>query len=212
MRKKTLQGALACTRLALLGEIPKQLRAVSLSLDKIQDQLTLNYFYDGEGSEEFLEDLSCVSTEAIACTGSFEIQNLIRIDYPNPIPNEGHFVYYRKEDSLPKFKKLKFEYDEFLSWHVMNELGEALLGKVTQDLLEVDVGVNTKINELAIQFYYDTQLRNEIRSLWLEIAREVSEALKKFPHTLNIEIKDAKYSPKEFTGDSDQRTAFRRKR
>lgn len=82
---------------ALLGEVSSSLRAITVAFD--ETSIDFVAFYDGYISEGDKESMSCVETELLAFfpeTHSIKYE-LIRLDYPAPIPKDRLWVFYRKE-------------------------------------------------------------------------------------------------------------------
>lgn len=81
---------------ALLGEISPFLRAASINWDA--EKITVYFFYDKEISEEDQEAAECAGTEVIASFPEHQLEvEIVRIDYPNPIPVKGELVFLRRE-------------------------------------------------------------------------------------------------------------------
>lgn len=92
---------LVAVQQALLGEVSAQLRAVIVSYD--DSSIHLDCYFDGDISDADREAMSCVETELIA--GFPEAHSVThsvnRADYPNPIPKEGIWAFFRKENLQP---------------------------------------------------------------------------------------------------------------
>jgi len=86
---------------ALWGEVSPALRAAKIAWDK--DSVHLYFYYDGEISEEDHESAECVATEVSSDFPEHELEiDILRWDYPKPIPQEGlETVYHRKEQKPP---------------------------------------------------------------------------------------------------------------
>jgi hypothetical protein len=84
---------------ALLGEVSPQLRAVVFSIEA--QSVNIRFYFDGEISEEDKESVSCIETEILADYDPEDVvtANSIRIDSPDPINDEGVYVYKRREHS-----------------------------------------------------------------------------------------------------------------
>lgn len=83
---------------ALLGEVSAHLRAVTVSYD--DTSIHLDCYYDGEITDDDREAMSCVETELMAVfpethTVTHSVQ---RRDYPDPIPKETIWAFFRKEN------------------------------------------------------------------------------------------------------------------
>ncbi len=89
--------AIVAMNRALCGEVSPPLRAARVKWD--DEIFYLYFYYDGEISEEDNESAECAATEFIACYPEYRpIINIIRLDYPHPIPQEeGETVYLRRE-------------------------------------------------------------------------------------------------------------------
>ncbi|MDZ4057180.1 MAG: hypothetical protein U1E13_03800 [Methylophilaceae bacterium] len=96
-----LQNLVIAARLsiqrALLGEISPQLRAVVFSI--VGRDIDVRFYFDGLISEADAESASFVETEIIA---DYEAEDTvtvrcIRLDFPEPIEDDGVWVYQRRE-------------------------------------------------------------------------------------------------------------------
>ncbi len=86
---------------ALLGAVSPALRAAKIAWD--EEAVHLYFYYDGEISEEDHESAECVATEVITDFPEYELEiDILRWDYPKPIPQEGlETVYHRREQKPP---------------------------------------------------------------------------------------------------------------
>ena len=86
---------------ALWGAVSPALRAAKIAWDK--DSIHLYFYYDGEISEEDWESSECVATEVISDFPDHKLEiDILRWDYPKPIPQEGlETVYHRREPKPP---------------------------------------------------------------------------------------------------------------
>lgn len=85
---------------ALLGEVSVLLRAVVFSIkDK---NIDIRFYLDGLLNEKDKESVSCVETEIIAdYEEDYAIAvSCIRLDFPQPINDDGIWVYQRRESDL----------------------------------------------------------------------------------------------------------------
>jgi hypothetical protein len=81
---------------ALWGEVSPALRSARVKWD--DSAVYLYFFYDGKISEEDNESAECVATEFIASYPDHNLEvNIIRLDYPQKVPEEGELVYKRRE-------------------------------------------------------------------------------------------------------------------
>lgn len=83
---------------ALLGEISRRVRAVAVEYD--ESRIHLDFFYDGAITGEDREAAACVETELMAVFPESHgiTSSTHRRDYPEPIPKEKTWVFFRKED------------------------------------------------------------------------------------------------------------------
>ena len=93
---------LLCLYNALFGTITPNIRAIFV--DWSIERTTLYYIFDGEISEDDIEEASCVETE-FSCALSWPWANArfstecIRIDAPKPIPSFGKKCVYKRKES-----------------------------------------------------------------------------------------------------------------
>ena len=82
---------------ALLGEISPFLRAVVFSY--ISKEIEVRFYFDGVIKEEDLESVSYIETQVIADYDVVYTVSAIckRLDFPDPIIDQGIWVYYRRE-------------------------------------------------------------------------------------------------------------------
>lgn len=96
-----LQEAVIAARLsiqrALLGEVPAHLRAVVFSISG--RDIDIRFYFDGQISEADTESASCVETEILADYEAEDTVSVqcIRLDFPDPIGDDGIWVYQRRE-------------------------------------------------------------------------------------------------------------------
>ena len=209
--KIDLFQALASTRVALLGEVRPSLRAVTIIFQKEPTLLELNYYYEGFADEEYLEDLSCVSTEATAGVGAYEIQNFIQYDLMKPLPEDACYAYCRYEKNLPNIKKSHLQYEHFIPIQIINAMGEALLGRVTPELTYVYGDIVEENSVLLVHFYHDKPITHEIKLMWEEAAKETSVYFAAFPHTLDCKIISSSTFTERLESCNDPVCAYRRK-
>ena len=82
--------------LAMYLEISAPLRAIFVSYGEAK--IHFDCYFDGEVSDDDLDSMSCIETELIAMdsdrSNSYTVH---RIDYPEPLPKRGLYVYARRE-------------------------------------------------------------------------------------------------------------------
>lgn len=97
---------------ALWGEVSPALRAAKIKWD--EETVHLYFYYDGKISEEDHESAECVATEVISDFPEHKLEiDILRWDYPRPIPQEGLETVYHRREPKPTFisrllHKLKF--------------------------------------------------------------------------------------------------------
>ena len=84
---------------ALWGEVTPNVRAVLARIAE-GEAFSIEFYVDGQASEELMEAASCVETEVVAdFPNTFDISyRVIRLDAPIKVPvGDGILVYLRKE-------------------------------------------------------------------------------------------------------------------
>jgi len=84
----------------LLGETIPSLRQASFSWDAEKKLITIVFFHDGTVTSPVEDHYSVIATESDSAyfgKGIRLIHKVIRCDYPNQLPDNGHVVYRRKE-------------------------------------------------------------------------------------------------------------------
>lgn len=88
-------------QMALLDNVTPNLRGVTVGWNAKSKEIYSIFLYDGEITEDMIEDVSCIETEIIAhYYDDFTISvNIERYDYPAPLAGKhlNVWVYYRKE-------------------------------------------------------------------------------------------------------------------
>lgn len=82
---------------ALLGEVPANLRVVTVVYD--ESSIHFDAYFDGEITDDAREAMSRVETEVMALFPETHTvsHTTIRCDYPQPIPKDRTWVYCRQE-------------------------------------------------------------------------------------------------------------------
>jgi hypothetical protein len=82
---------------ALLGEVSAQLRAVLVRFS--ETTVDLDFYFDGDVSEDDQERASVVETEVIAALPETDTisHTVTRLDHPARIPGGGTLAYHRSE-------------------------------------------------------------------------------------------------------------------
>ena len=76
----------------------QKLRGVIAKWNEKTDTLQITYYFDGEPSEEVIEEAAVATTDIIAPLPiSFIEEKFLRIDYPQPLPNSEFWVFRREE-------------------------------------------------------------------------------------------------------------------
>ena len=84
---------------ALWGEVIPSQRQVMLKWQPGAETAWIMFYHDGEITDVVEEHYSCIATEVHAdfvCEPYIDFQ-VIRCDYPQPLPKEEHTIYIRKE-------------------------------------------------------------------------------------------------------------------
>jgi hypothetical protein len=196
---------------ALLNTISPQLRAVSVDIDGVKQEIATFFYYNGEVTDELFDMASLASTEAVSLSGYFVRDHILRLDFPEQIPVQGRFAFLRKEPNLPDYKK---ENRAFLLLNgappvavLLLDMQEALLGKVTPALRLVTVGVNSDQKELEFRFIYDGNISEEEFELANSAIREASISFPGYRANTQIERVD---SPQNFSANGKRAAYLRR--
>jgi hypothetical protein len=83
---------------ALLREITPNIRGITCGWD--ESKIMINFYFDGEFTEDEQESMECVATEVIASIPKLKIEvECRRIDTPEPLDSYKllDWVYLRKE-------------------------------------------------------------------------------------------------------------------
>jgi len=205
MREITYSRIILSTQGALFGSVTNNLRAVKVEFGN--NFITLNFYYDKIPSEFEDETSEIVGTEVISDFGDILFKALTdfrvkkkHLPYPNKIPDQGVWVYYRHEPTL------KDQYDFETPKELMEEMStkllqvrvrisvqKALLGRITENLRAVQVECS---NELVfLHFYYNEQPTEVDIKLAEEATKEIStifsNEVKKFKNeTVHIPYPD----------------------
>jgi hypothetical protein len=162
---------LLCLQQELGNCVTPGLRAVTIDLDEKQHVLLPRFFCDGEVTPELLEHyrVSLIEVDTDTQEHYFCREDIIRLDYPKPIPVHGRLVFLRYEPNLPKISRenraflLKEDYEPQAIFRL--DMQEALLGKVTPSLRYVGVKVEQGQKKLITHFIYDGEISETDRNL-----------------------------------------------
>ena len=162
---KDINTVLLSTQIALLGEVKPELRSVVINLDIEKDVFFIRLYHHGEISEKTLDDWLCVITEAFECALNLDA-NIIRLDYPIPIPSEGVLAYLRKETNIPKRVqkikntfKLPYKGEKYFLGNVKRAMQNALIGQITPNIREI--AIEYLDNHMFVIFYYEGEIQEK---------------------------------------------------
>jgi len=94
---KSIASIMLFAQRALLGEISSDLRAVLVNRNK-DGSIKIAFYHDGPMTWEKQNEYSCIASELAADFINAEIvEEFISLKYPEPLPQDGHYVYLRKE-------------------------------------------------------------------------------------------------------------------
>lgn len=83
---------------AFLDAVSTYLRAVTIRVE--ESVIYLSCFYDGPVSSEDKESAEVAATEVIADFPGYEIvTEILRVDAPQPLPDNGFWVFKRREET-----------------------------------------------------------------------------------------------------------------
>ena len=82
-------------------DVSSKIRAVKADWNDLENTVSIAIYFDGQASEEELEDFQEATTEIIAhCSNALLEENFIRLDYPKPLPENPHWAYKRNEEKI----------------------------------------------------------------------------------------------------------------
>ncbi|MCE5294367.1 MAG: hypothetical protein LLF94_07105 [Chlamydiales bacterium] len=171
---------------SLLGATRKQLRAVKADLDE-QEDIYLYFYWDGELSDSDEETISHVITQTqntvtAKFPGNYNFKTSIeRLDYPQPIPDLGYFVYLRDETI---FHSMKWDEPVILSRFYksigLERIDEfrllmcyAILGKIRPNLRYIWIELNDLKRTAYYSFYFDGSITDYDKSIAFGIIETV---------------------------------------
>jgi hypothetical protein len=172
------------TQRALWGHVFPELRAVSVSVNK--NQIDVCFYHNGELTENDRECCELAITEIIADYPYYfdneKIETefntpIIRLDYPDKIPQRGEWVYFRYENpsQFSSENVQKVIWDKKIwpipLFEVQLSTINALLGRITPCLRSVCVDVNER--ELSVVFYYDGTINEMDYKLYKLVTHEI---------------------------------------
>ena len=77
-----------------------KIRGVSAVWNKLENTAYMTFYFDGETTEEELEDAEVACAEIIAhCSNGLLNERFIRLDFPEPLPESSFWAY--KRDASP---------------------------------------------------------------------------------------------------------------
>jgi len=198
----SIEYALLYIQRSLLDAVTPDLRAVVFGLYEDQECLFLRFYYDGNVSEEVIEQWSCSITEASAGMNvDCALDDLIeRLDFPKPIPfvglhaGGGYLAFLRLEPESTKIDPVRRphlnameEDDPYPEAYALLAASNALLGKVSSELRAVAVEVPPGSMLLNIYFFYDGEALPEKIHLWKQAASEIGSCMHpKYSHVIKI--------------------------
>ncbi|HEY5235215.1 MAG TPA: hypothetical protein VIJ14_03460 [Rhabdochlamydiaceae bacterium] len=169
---------------ALIGAVAPSLRSVSIELDHEMEQVIFWFYYDGEITDELFDLASVAGTEASTCMTRYTSEDqIIRLDYPKPIPFRGKLAYHRKETTynhLVSNGSLEKIIAKESSYRVYTLLSaqRALLGIVVPELRAVAVITpENKSLPITVSFFYDGEVSPDLLNGTQEMIRRMRDDL-----------------------------------
>lgn len=148
---------------ALANCVTPTLRAIAIEEDKKKLTISIMFYYDKEDIYELEDFVSVLLVEVDTYTkGYVQLHEILRLDYLKKIPNHDRFAFLRFEPVLPEIKKknrlflLKEDFSHLAIFRL--DMQEALLGKITQNLRYVSIGIDTENKKLISYFVYDGEI------------------------------------------------------
>jgi len=178
---------------ALKSEVTPEIRALKITIiqEKKVRLLKISFFYEGQPFNNSLDNYSSICAEATSSSAGMylfdeEDYEYIQLDYPEPIPQEGSLVYYRKEaKDLASFKKVQDLFTSlyadkgeiYYSAHLRRVMQIALLGHVTPNIRMVGFEWFGRI--IVTHFYLDGPIKESDRENIHEIMSYFIQHFKK---------------------------------
>jgi hypothetical protein len=187
--KDKLITAIIGTQCALSGEVPSNLRAVTVDVDSVKG-FFIDFYYEGVITEDIdasassiVMEASCVFHPFFPCT-----DREIRLDPPSEIPRDKTLVYLRNEKHVNHQSLLSNAYFTYksavedamiLSSVDMARLAAipALLGKITPQLRAVKI--DSDETSFGMHFIYHGEISEEDRLLALSAIEEFGKYIPK---------------------------------
>ena len=177
MNVRDFSAIFLAAQVALLREIPSNLRAVTMGAKNWGQEIDFFFYFDGEITDDQNDLVSTVMCELTAgLPNDPKGGNYVkRLDYPQKIPDSKYFIFLRDESHLPsgnvnsvsKARKNKMLDQIDPSWILLRlRLQEALIGRVAPHLRCVKADFDEWKKRLYFWFYYDGQLteRDEVNT------------------------------------------------
>lgn len=167
-RQQAIQEIRNSLQRALIGNVPANLRAVTVEINSNTER-TLMFYFDCEPTGEEMESASLTVSEYVSDFPPYEFQtewDIVTLPYPIPIPDAYLKIHQRyekrlnleisAEEEITSFKKNALsDRSAFL-----NVLQKALLGHITPNLRAVCYEVKSE-KEVTLEFYYDQKPSEE---------------------------------------------------
>jgi hypothetical protein len=204
MERFSAEYVLLAIQSALLGEVTPALRAVFVDVDSEQETFYSCFYQDGEMTEQRIEALECVVTEASADLGHCLIERRItRLDYPQLIPIRGYCAYMRREGDGSKLLSGELPQvviSEPTVAYALLAMQRTLLGAVTPELRAVVVDIDKEPLGLYVRFYCDGPISESLHHYWESVQKE-AHLFFGFPCALDAQIERMDYpNPIPFRG------------
>jgi hypothetical protein len=162
---------------ALLWAIVPSTRAVTVKINEPNKTLDFCFFYDEEVTDELFDLASAAPAEITIPLGYLLNEKIEYLDTSNPIPIHGELAYLRYEPRFtPIIKKMNWKHlaqdSVTAKAALLLDMQEALLGKVTPSLREVNVYPDMDKKKLQLAFYFDGEISKFDFDLAISIVKE----------------------------------------
>lgn len=165
------------TYIALSGMTIPSLRCVAINWQPDQEEAQLIFCHDGLVDEPINWHYNCIEVETTSMRNPLYKgkQIMMRLDQifacpmPMMLPKASEVVYLRKEPNL-MFNEINYYVPQ---WHIDSvihlKMNEALRGKVTGDLREIDLTWDETETQALIVFYHNGEIFEDTQRRYQDI-------------------------------------------
>ena len=163
--------------IALQLEIIPSLRAIGINWKPGQKEALLIFFHDAQIDSEVYDHYSSIETEATTYsepkyrgdTILMRIDDVCSHPFPKPIPKVSEVVYLRKEPGF-EFNEINRYIPDWACTSIIRlKINEALRGKVTPDLRQIQFRWTKPEKEALVTYIHNAPVTPEVEAHYKEI-------------------------------------------